>query len=654
MKRTTRFPIAILFAILLFIVSHHAWSTEKENVCADYLVIKYLLYLDNVDEAEALIDRFLVDNPGDAFILTEKGFIAMNYDDDTAAAETFLKKALGYYPHYYYANYLYGYLLYSRYMDSFASGEFMPPKGGDKPPAETNPDPSIIAQKPEQRKILDEALKHLEISIRDLPEYYDSHFLMGIILGDIGKYKDSNIAFEKSNRLKENAETYYYMAFNYSRLKNETAEIAAYQKMLEINSTDYRAMDALAHIYLGKNNFEQAGVYLEKMLSINPNDSKIKLEYLYTLFASGENDKFLEASENVDILDSAPLVYAKAYILSQREKYDEAEQLLKDSRDKDTNGQILLAEVYLGKQDYFKAFQTLQSIQSPGKHYLYYSIWLHTLAVLDLNRRTIDCYEQIKNDHAITQNLMETAYDSVLLACAKLDRPEKALEVAELADTRSKKKGERFRTLAALLEDFLSGTPIDIQKYKNQPGFDQNVLLILFFYKNRNQYPGSALLLEQLVALTDNPDFSIELSDVYEKQDKIKEAEDNYLKLIERFPSSSPIKNSYAYFLALRNSKLEYALKLSGETISTGKVDIAYLDTYGYILLRLGRVDEALKYIEQAFQKHPLDPEIIDHFVECCKAKNDIQRIRQAYQNAIDAGVDFKDILIKKLEELGK
>jgi len=249
---------------------------------------------------------------------------------------------------------------------------------------------------------------------------------------------------------------------------------------------------------------------------------------------------------------------------------------------------------------------------------------------------------------------METAYDSVLLACAKLDRPEKALEVAELADTRSKKKGERFRTLAALLEDFLSGTPIDIQKYKNQPGFDQNVLLISFFYKNRNQYPGSALLLEQLVALTDNPDFFIELSDVYEKQDKIKEAEDNYLKLIERFPSSSPIKNSYAYFLALRNSKLEYALKLSGETISTGKVDIAYLDTYGYILLRLGRVDEALKYIEQAFQKHPLDPEIIDHFVECCKAKNDIQRIRQAYQNAIDAGVDFKDILIKKLEELGK
>jgi len=55
-------------------------------------------------------------------------------------------------------------------------------------------------------------------------------------------------------------------------------------------------------------------------------------------------------------------------------------------------------------------------------------------------------------------------------------------------------------------------------------------------------------------------------------------------------------------FLALQNKNLGYAPQLSADTLADikGSTNPACLDTYGYILSRLGRLPEATKYLENA------------------------------------------------------
>ncbi len=126
------------------------------------------------------------------------------------------------------------------------------------------------------------------------------------------------------------------------------------------------------------------------------------------------------------------------------------------------------------------------------------------------------------------------------------------------------------------------------------------------------------------------------------------------MKLSKQFPSSLQVKNFYAYFLALNNKRLQHALELSAYTLCKEKENPAYNDTYGYILFRLGRLVEARKYLEKAYQKHPFEPEILDHLVDYYRSdyQKHRQRIIDIYKTAIENEVDFKHQLIKKIKKL--
>lgn len=77
----------------------------------------------------------------------------------------------------------------------------------------------------------------------------------------------------------------------------------------------------------------------------------------------------------------------------------------------------------------------------------------------------------------------------------------------------------------------------------------------------------------------------------------------NYFEKAIRLDSSDvSLLNNYAYYLSLRNTRLQRALQLIKRCDSLKPNQPNYLDTYAWVLFRLGLYQEALDYMNRAIQ----------------------------------------------------
>lgn len=599
-----------------------------------YLVIKYLINLNQNEKAKAAINQYLEDYPHDPFILAEKASLLVEEKGKSEEALQLLKKSKAIYPGYYFSNYIQALILFNQ----------------TETVSELDPD---SATKEKHKKKHGEAVKCLENAIKDNPGFYDAYYLLGIILNAGGEYKKSNQYFEMANRLNQTTSTYLYMASNYKNLGDPDGVIKAYQSILAVNSSHYQALAGLSEIYLEKKDYNTASVYLEQLYRQYPDDKDIAAEYLYSLIAGGEIDKFMKTVDNVEISDIPDLLYTKALLLTQQEKYDEAEQTLKMAKSTDLKTRLLQAEIHLHQHNYYQAYQILEQVKAEEKDYLYYSVKLQTLSLLDMNQRIAGLFTQLQKDTAILEKLTADDFYTFIFAFANLYDLEKVKEVAHTAKNYLKDKSELFTELVGALQNFSPGKVIDIETLQ----FDLNHFLIATFYKKQQQYKQAIFIINKMIQKqSDKQNAYLELCDIYQEQKQSRKVEHLLLKLLKQFPSSLQVKNYYAYFLALENKKLEHALELSAYTLREDKENPAYNDTYGYILLRLGRLSEAGKYLEKAYQKHPFELEIIDHLVDYYRSHYNREKLHQQildmYKTAIDNDVDFKDHLIKEIKKL--
>ena len=593
-----------------------------------YAVINFYLDQYNFDEAEKMIDDYLEKYPADPFILTEKAFIYKEVKNKQEDAVALLKKSLEIYPQYYYSNYLYAHILFMYHTAGMS--------------LETGDNLSLI----------DSAIKHLKISIKDNNTFYESLFLMGIILSDKKEYKESNDYLEKASVLQKVPSLYYQMAFNYNQLQDEENEIRIYKEILNLNPYDFKALTAISQYHLKRNEPKEAANYLEKLFLKYPDNLKISLDYLYSLFAAKEVEKFLEVSEAIDLSASPYLTFARAFFLGEKGRITDALKLLNGMEKRNLQANLLLANLYKKKKDYFLAYKTLKDIEEKERNFFYYSLHIGVLSLMDMNQRIFDEFELLKNNDTILKELSLMDYYNVFFAYVKLKNIDAVLDLVRFVKTKLKEDAdsELLADLTRALEQVAATGRIEAA----QIAFDLNGYLIINIYKKQKLYDKAIPLLEGLIKQEDekNPGPFMELCDIYIEQKDAKNAETLLEKMKQLFPTSMDVKNFRAYFLALENKDLELALKLSEYTLTKDADSPAYLDTYGYILFKMGQIEKAATYLEKAYQKHPFEPEIMEHLVEYYRLKNRTDKIIEIYQRCVDNGVDFKNQLLEKLKEL--
>jgi tetratricopeptide (TPR) repeat protein len=129
-----------------------------------------------------------------------------------------------------------------------------------------------------------------------------------------------------------------------------------------------------------------------------------------------------------------------------------------------------------------------------------------------------------------------------------------------------------------------------------------------------------------------------------------KDGKVNFEKAMQLDPSSMLLKNNYAYQLALAKTDLTKAEELIDIVIiKEGSVG-QFLDTKGWIFFQMGKYNESVRMLEDAYHAQPSDKYIVEHLGDAHAKNGDINAALEYWKRALELGSENK-VLRKKIEK---
>ncbi|MCX7936277.1 MAG: tetratricopeptide repeat protein [Chlorobi bacterium] len=111
-----------------------------------------------------------------------------------------------------------------------------------------------------------------------------------------------------------------------------------------------------------------------------------------------------------------------------------------------------------------------------------------------------------------------------------------------------------------------------------------------------------------------------------------------YNRLVFFEPDNAAAANNLAYLLAERGERLGYALELAQRALDSDSTNPSFLDTYGWILYKLGRYREAGDYLERAVAHSPhASATLFEHLGDNYSKLGVVDRARYWWRRALDA-----------------
>jgi len=121
-----------------------------------------------------------------------------------------------------------------------------------------------------------------------------------------------------------------------------------------------------------------------------------------------------------------------------------------------------------------------------------------------------------------------------------------------------------------------------------------------------------------------------------------------YRRAVERWPESSMSLNALGYTLTDMTDRYDEAEKLIKKALRMEPESAAIIDSWGWVLFKQGRSEEALGFLEEAYEKLR-DPEVAGHIID---TQMSLDRSEDAMKTLEEAEVLFPDSeLLQDLRE---
>ncbi len=125
----------------------------------------------------------------------------------------------------------------------------------------------------------------------------------------------------------------------------------------------------------------------------------------------------------------------------------------------------------------------------------------------------------------------------------------------------------------------------------------------------------------------------------------LKRCYDAYDRALKYDRDNVSVLNNYAYFLSLEGRDLNRALEMSSRVVALTDNNPTYLDTHAWVLFRLGRLDEAKRYLQQAVSLDgQKSPELQVHYGDVLAALGEYFMAETYWKRAKDNGYDPAEI----------
>ncbi|MDH3646455.1 MAG: PEP-CTERM system TPR-repeat protein PrsT [Gammaproteobacteria bacterium] len=461
---------------------------------------------------------------------------------------------------------------------------------------------------------------------RIAPSNHEGHLLMGIVLLQDQRHSEALGPLARAVELSPNrAQAHYHLARAQEASGRAEASVDSYRKAVELDGKFQPALAELIGIEITRGDLNSALLLARQMVEGHPDDFKSHLLEADVHVARKDMNAAMESLDKAAALDYNRIIVGKRYELKRRmgdaEPWAELEQWVEDNPD-DLMGRKGLAQAYL---------------QS------------------GMNERAIEIYEQLmasepSADIASTLAKIERRGGDL---DAAVDWLGKAIELKpgdmQLGAILAGIEAQRGNTKLAvnLVRDLRKEFPDATELY----ALEGEVLLANKDYKRSTRAfdraieaePSEALVLKRYASaklagdedawrgleswFSRNPDdlrIGIQLAQAYSERDWNDESIDVYRTLLDADPDNFLALNNIAWVYVLRGSDgdLQLALKAASKAHEL-KPDIAAIaDTYGWILLKDGQNDKALKLLVQAADGADTDPEIRYHLAAALGAND--------------------------------
>ena len=132
---------------------------------------------------------------------------------------------------------------------------------------------------------------------------------------------------------------------------------------------------------------------------------------------------------------------------------------------------------------------------------------------------------------------------------------------------------------------------------------------------------------------------------------KYPESDNAYDLALQLDPDNVAVLNNYAYYLSLRNNKLDKAEKMAKHANELQANVSSYEDTYGWILYREAKYEEAKKWIEMAITNGAIhNPVILEHFGDVMYKLGNTDQAYEYWNKALKEGKG-SPLLEKKIND---
>ncbi len=159
----------------------------------------------------------------------------------------------------------------------------------------------------------------------------------------------------------------------------------------------------------------------------------------------------------------------------------------------------------------------------------------------------------------------------------------------------------------------------------------------------KGEYDAAVDALNKGLAITEDKALQIEfhslLAECYQSLKQYNSSDTEFNAALRLDPENIGVLNNYAYYLSLREVNLKQALKMSKVTINAEPKNSTYLDTYAWVLFKMGKAQKAKNYIIQAINEGgSSNKDIIIHYAEILLSLKEYKEALKYYTNCSKNG----------------
>ena len=354
-----------------------------------------------------------------------------------------------------------------------------------------------------------------------------------------------------------------------------------------------KANYAAAVMALAAEDNEYAIERAQKAIDLEPDWLRPHLLYARALLLEGKHDEAIEYTARLigDAAEPDPQARVELAIMMMSVGRDEdalsqVNQVLLEQGN-NVDALRLMAIINFRLEYYDSAWEDFEDLLSTGRHTMEARYYLARIAdIREDYDRAIPLYMSVeRGQHALVSRrrgaaLIALEQDDPNYALQRLDEfaqiaPESAVDIS-LARAQLLSMLERYDDSLTAYDQYLGIRPDD-----------------------ETAYLGKAELLLRM--------------------DQLDDALAVYQAAYKKWPESSLTLNAYGYTLADRTDRYEQAAELIEEALAMNPTSAAIIDSWGWVLYKLGRYDEALVELERAYLLMD-EAEVAAHVVEVLAA----------------------------------